>query len=85
MVCHKTTKGGYFHSTIPKYIQKGGSRMEPIVKEQILAVRDTGETNMFDVNMVAQIAMREGFYELVNYLQDHKKEYSRFILAGEEG
>ena len=58
--------------------------MEPIVKEQILAVRDTGETNMFDVNMVAQIAMREGFYELVNYLQDHKKEYGCFILTGEE-
>ena len=58
--------------------------MEPIVKEQILAVRDTGETNMFDVNMVAQIAMREGFYELVDYLQDHKKEYGHFILTGKE-
>ena len=59
--------------------------MEPIVKEQILKVRDTGETNMFAVNVVAQIAMREGFYELVDYLQDHKKEYIRFIISGEEG
>ena len=58
--------------------------MESIVREQILAVRDTGETNMFDVNMVARIAMREGFYELVDYLQDHKKEYGRFILTGKE-
>ena len=57
--------------------------MEPIVIQQILKVRDTGETNMFDVNMVAQIAMREGFYELADYLLDHKKEYGRFILTGE--
>jgi len=65
---------------------KGGkvNVMEPIVREQILKVRDTGETNMFAVNTVAQIAMREGFYELAIYLQDHKKEYASFILTGEE-
>ena len=56
--------------------------MEDIVKVQILDIRDSGETNMLDVNMVSRIAMREGFYELVNYLQDHKSEYSRFILTG---
>jgi hypothetical protein len=58
------------------------------IKEQILAVRATGETNMFDVNMVSQIALRKGFYELVIYLQHHKREYSNFILTGktsEEG
>ena len=58
--------------------------MEPIIKEQILAVRDTGETNMFDTNMVATIALREGFCELVDYLLDHKSEYCRFILTGDE-
>ena len=58
--------------------------MESIIKEQILAVRDTGKTNMLDVNMVAQIAMREGFYELADYLLDHRSEYSRFILSGKE-
>lgn len=57
--------------------------MKPVVKKQILAVRDTGETNMFDVNTVQRIAMREGFYELVGYLENHKREYSRFILTGE--
>lgn len=57
--------------------------MKPIVKEQILAVRDTGETNMFDVKMVQVIAMREGFYELVVYLEEHKQAYSHFILTGE--
>ena len=56
--------------------------MEPIVKEQILAVRDTGETNMFDVNADMVIAMQEKFYELVDYLLDHKHEYTHFILTG---
>lgn len=56
--------------------------MEPIILQQILKVRDTGETNMFDVNTVMQIAMREGFYELADFLRDHKREYSMFILTG---
>ena len=58
--------------------------MEPIVIQQILKVRDSGETNMFDVNVVELIAKHEGFYELADYLQDHKKEYSSFILTGRE-
>ena len=53
------------------------------IKEQILAVRATGETNMFDVNRVQVIANREGFYDLVLYLEDHRKEYCHFIMTGE--
>lgn len=52
------------------------------IKEQILAVRDTGEANMFDVNTVQYIANREGYYELVVYLMDNRKEYSNFIMTG---
>lgn len=52
------------------------------IKEQILAVRDTGEANMFDVNAVQYIADREGYYELIVYLIDNRKEYSNFILTG---
>lgn len=51
------------------------------IKEQILAVRDTGETNMFDINAVQYIADREGYYELVVYLMNNRKEYSNFILT----
>lgn len=57
--------------------------MNQRIKEQILAVRDTGETNMFDVNAVQYIANREGFYELVCYLEENRKEYSQFIMTGE--
>lgn len=58
--------------------------MDKKVKEQILAIRDTGETNMFDVRKVQEIALREGFNELLDYLSDNTGAYSRFILTGEE-
>ena len=54
------------------------------IREQILAIRDSGETNMFDVNRVQHIANRKGYYELVVYLEDHRKEYANFILTGKE-
>lgn len=55
-----------------------------IVKKQILAIRDTGRTNMFDVNMVQYLANEYGYYELVMYLVEHRKEYVRFLLTGEQ-
>ena len=53
------------------------------VRKQILAIRDTGLTNMFDVSTVQRIANDMGFYELVVYLEEHRREYTHFILAGE--
>lgn len=57
--------------------------MTDTIKQQILAIRDTALTNMFDVNMVQRIANDMGFYELVIYLEDHRREYAHFILTGE--
>lgn len=54
------------------------------VREQIMAIRDSGETNMFDTRTVQYIANREGYYELVVYLEEHRKEYVHFIMTGEE-
>ena len=53
------------------------------IKEQILAVRDTGLTNMFDVNAVQRIANDMDFFEIVVYLEEHRREYGHFILTGE--
>lgn len=39
--------------------------------------------NMFDVNTVQHLAYERDFYELVLYLEDHRKEYVNFILTGE--
>ena len=58
--------------------------MDTKVKKQILAIRDTGLTNMFDTNMIQFLANERGYYELVVYLEEHKKEYVRFIMFGEE-
>lgn len=57
--------------------------MDEKVKNQILAIRDTGLTNMFDLPVVQRLAYERDFYELVCWLEDHKKEYVRFILTGE--
>lgn len=53
------------------------------VRDQILAVRATGRTNMFDLNMVQVIANEMDFYELVVFIEEHKDAYVRFILTGE--
>ena len=57
--------------------------MDAKVKEKILAIRDTGLTNMFDLPVVQCLAYERDFYELVCWIEDHKKEYVRFILTGE--
>ena len=57
--------------------------MDEKVKEQILAIRDTGLTNMFDVNTVQRLAYERDIYELVLYLEDHRSENEKFIMSGE--
>ena len=57
--------------------------MDKTVREQILAVRATGETNMLDTRTVQVIASRMGFYELVIYLEEHRRGYVNFILTGD--
>ena len=54
------------------------------VRKQILAIRETGLTNMFDVAAVQRIANDMGFYEMVLFLEENRKEYAHFILTGEE-
>ena len=58
--------------------------MDSKVKEQILAIRDTGLTNMFDTRTVQRMAHEMAFFELVVFLEEHKDQYVRFILTGEE-
>lgn len=54
------------------------------IKSQILLVRETGMTNMFDVNAVQRIAYDMGLYELVMFLEDrmNTSRYSNFIITG---
>ena len=57
--------------------------MNEKVKEQILAVRVTGRTNMFDTNTVQVIANEMRFYELVIFIEEHREDYVNFIFKGE--
>lgn len=52
------------------------------VKEQIIKIRDTGLTNMFDTKMVQRLADDMGFYALVIFIEAHKTDYTNFILYG---
>lgn len=56
--------------------------MDNKIKEQILAIRFTGLTNMFDVRKVQEIANKMDFYELVIFIEEHREEYVHFILYG---
>ena len=57
--------------------------MDPKVKEQILSIRDTGLTKMFDLPMVQRLAFDRNFYELVLFIEKHRDEYDSFILHGD--
>ena len=52
------------------------------IKNQILAVRQTGATNMFDIVKVRELAELLEFEELAEYLPENKAEYVNFILYG---
>ena len=54
------------------------------IREQIMAIRDSGLTNMFDVNTVQRLAYERDFHDLVIFIEEHKAEYVKFILMGEE-
>ena len=53
------------------------------VREQILIIRDSGQTNMFDLPMVQRLAYKRDFFDLVVYIEEHPKEYVHFIMTGE--
>ena len=52
------------------------------VLEQVLAIRDTGLTNMFDATTVQRLAFERDFYELVNFIEEDRSAYVKLILTG---
>lgn len=57
--------------------------MSDKVVEQILAIRESGTCNMCDTVCVQIEANKRGFYELVIFLEENKKDYVNFILTGQ--
>ncbi len=60
-------------------------KIDQVALEQLLEIRDSGATNMFDFNTVQRLAYEQDFYELVNWMEEHKNEYGRLIMYGAEG
>ena len=56
--------------------------MNNTVRNQILAIRGTGVTNMLDVHVVQRIAFEMGYNELVCFIEENRKEYVKFIFTG---
>ena len=59
------------------------TEVDGAVREQVLAVRDTGLVNMFDVRGVGEVAEAMGFTELAGFLREDAAGYVRLILRGE--
>ena len=54
------------------------------VYQGLLAVRDSGRTNMFDIPAVARIAIEMGYYQTAVWIVDplNKKQYVEGVLYG---
>ena len=59
-------------------------KMTEKIKSDLLYVRSTGLTNMFDRNAVQRIAHEFGFSELEQFVRENQKAYAHFILTGED-
>lgn len=57
--------------------------MDEKIKKQILEIRDSGLTNMFDLPYVQCLAFDRNYYDLVLFIEEHRDEYVRFILHGD--
>jgi hypothetical protein len=55
------------------------------IREQILAIRDSAATNMFDAVAVQRLAFDAEYYELVNLIKTDIRAYQTFILTGDTG
>ena len=58
--------------------------MNETVKKQILAIRDTGLTNMLDINTVQRLCLDRGYYEAVSFIANNKQAYWDFVMYGKE-
>jgi len=53
------------------------------IRDQIMAIRDSGAVNMMNVTQVQRLAFEQDFHELVIFIEENRGEYIRFILYGD--
>jgi hypothetical protein len=61
-------------SLVPEFTQT--------VRNQLMKVRDSGESNMLLVPAVQRIAFDLGYYELVAFIEECREAYVTFIMTG---
>ena len=54
------------------------------IKNQIMAIRDSGVINMLDVRGVQAVAARLCFWTLVDFIEYDRNGYVNFIMSGNE-
>jgi len=57
--------------------------MTDVVREQLLAIRATGRTNMLDIQAVRQMAVEHGFHDLADYIAVDAEAHACFVLTRE--
>ena len=58
--------------------------MDERIRTQIMAIRDSGVTNMLDIAGVQRAAFERGFLELVLFIEENLGDYAWFILHGDK-
>ena len=48
--------------------------MDDKIRKQIIAIRDSGLTNMFDLAYVQCLAFDRNYYDLVLFIEEHRDE-----------
>ena len=52
-------------------------------RDQALHIRAGGTCNMLDINAVERAAYANGFFTLVNFIEENRSAYVHFIMTGE--
>ena len=49
---------------------------------ELEAIRKSGKTKTYDAPAVMEVAMREGYMNLLNWIREHRREYHQGRLEG---
>jgi len=52
------------------------------LREEIISIRDSAVCNMFDAAAVQRAANDMEYYDLVIFIEEHKRSYTHFIFYG---
>lgn len=56
--------------------------MNEQLKSEIEDIRCSGICNMLDIPYVQRLAFDRNYFDLVMFIEEHRKEYVHFILYG---